>query len=230
MATIVFASTKGGVGKTTSALTLAFVLTHHGMPVTLVDADPNHPIERWANRFPNAVPSVLHVTHALGSDAAEAIDSANTPFVIVDLEGSRNVEVSVGLGRADLALIPMRGSQLDADEAATVIRLIRRQETVFRREIPFRVFMSCTSPVIEDKAARRLSEQFRENSIPMLNTSLVERAAFRAPFNLGVNIYDLSTRDVRNPTTAIENAETFAIEVRDALSGSKQNSLEKANV
>lgn len=230
MPTVVLVSSKGGVGKTTAALTLAFVLTRHGMKATLVDADPNHPIQRWAERFPAAVPDTLTITHALGSETAEAIDNAGTPFVIVDLEGSRNVEVSVGLGRADLALIPMRGSQLDADEAASVVRLIRRQESVFRRTIPYRVFMSCTSPVIEDKATRRVAEQFRANAIPMLATSLVDRAAFRAFFNIGANLYDLTTRDVRNPAAAIENAEAFAIEVRDILATLKQTTAEAANV
>ncbi len=48
MPTIVFASSKGGVGKTTSALALAFVLAKAGAPTTLIDADPNAPLTRWA--------------------------------------------------------------------------------------------------------------------------------------------------------------------------------------
>jgi chromosome partitioning protein len=230
MATIVFASSKGGVGKTTSALMLAFVLTRHGVATTLLDADPNQPLARWAERFPNAVPENLTIDHALGSDVADAVDKAETPFIIVDLEGSRNVEVSVGLGRADLALIPMRGSQLDADEAASVIRLIRKQETVFRRPIPFRVYFSLTSPVIEDRAARRLAEEFRVNTIPMLRTSLMERAAFRVPFNLGVNLYDLTAKQVHNPAAAIGNVEAFAVEIRDILAGINQPTQETAHV
>ena len=217
MPVIVFASSKGGVGKTTSAFTLASVLAAHNAPTTLVDADPNLPIKKWAERFPSNRPANLSVVPALGSDVAEAVDAATDPFVIVDLEGSRNVEVSVGLGRADLALIPMKGSQLDADEAANIIKLIRRQETVFRRRIPFRVFFAQTSPVIADKGMRDIQAQLEDAGIPMLKSSIVERAAFKAPFRLGGTIYELSPKEVRNPASAIENAEHFATEVRDVL-------------
>lgn len=90
------------------------------------------------------------------------IDAATDPFVIVDQEGSKNVEVSVRLVRADSALIPMKGSQLDADEAASVIKLIRRQETVFRCHIPYRVFFAQTSAVIADKGMREIEAQLRD--------------------------------------------------------------------
>ena len=217
MQVIVFASSKGGVGKTTSALTLACVLTHHGAATQLVDADPNAPLALWSKRFPEGVPSSLRVTTAFRTDVAEVIDSSTSPFVIVDLEGSRNEEVSVAIGRADLVLIPMKGNQLDADEAVNVIKVIRKQESIFRRTIPFRVFLSQTSPVIMDKGMRDICAQMRENSIPMLNTAMVERSAFKAPFRLGGTIYELSEREAKNPATAIENAEAFAQEIRDVL-------------
>lgn len=227
MQTIVFASSKGGVGKTTSALALACVLTHHGAATTLIDADPNAPLALWARRFPDGVPSALTVKTAFRTDVAEVIDSAADPFVIVDLEGSRNEEVSVAIGRANLVLIPMKGNQLDADEAVNVIKVIRKQETIFRRKIPFRVFLSQTSPVIMDRGMRDICAQMRENSIPMMVSAMVERAAFKVPFRLGGTIYDLTDRETNNPDTAIRNAESFAQEVRDVLVNA--NTTEESN-
>lgn len=217
MPVIVFASSKGGVGKTTSALTLASVLGANDVKVTLVDADPNAPLIRWSERWPELRPPSMTVIGALGSEVAEVVDAATDPFVIVDLEGSKNIEVSVGLGRADLALIPMKGSQLDADEASSIIKLIRRQESVFRRRIPYRVFFTQTSPVIEDRGMKDIEQQMRSNGIPLLSTSLVDRAAFKAPFRLGGTIYSLAKSEVRNPQTAITNAEAFTTEIRDVL-------------
>ncbi len=219
MQVIVFASSKGGVGKTTSALTLGCVLTHHGAATTLIDADPNAPLALWAKRFPDTVPSNLTVKTAFRTDVADIIDSASDPYVIVDLEGSRNEEVSVAIGRADLVLISMKGNQLDADEAVNVIKVIRKQETIFRRAIPFRVFLSQTSPVIMDKGMRDICAQMRDNKIPMLSTPVVERSAFKAPFRLGGTIYELSEREAKNPAAAIDNAEAFAQEIRDVLIG-----------
>lgn len=221
MPTIVFASSKGGVGKTTSALALAFVFVQARAGTTLIDADPNAPLMRWADRFPDSIPKGLTVRGAVGNAAARVIDEAaqRDPFVVVDLEGTKNVDVSVGLGRADLALIPMQGSQLDADEAANVVKLIRTQEDVFRRTIPFRVFFTRTSPVIESKGMRDIHMQLRELGIPLLRTSIMEREAFRVPFRVGASFYDLNRNDVRNPQATIENAEAFATEVRDILAG-----------
>ena len=229
MQVIVFASSKGGVGKTTTALALASVLTHHGAPTTLIDADPNAPLALWASRFAAGVPKQLTIKTAFRTDVAEVIDSAQDPYVIVDLEGSRNDEVSVAIGRADLVLIPMKGNQLDADEAVNVIKVIRRQETIFRRPIPFRVFLSQTSPVIMDKGMRDICAQMRENSIPMLTTAVVERSAFKAPFRLGGTIYELSEREANNPGAAIANAERFAQEVRDILIGVEDKEEELTN-
>jgi len=221
MPTIVFASSKGGVGKTTSALALASVFAHAGALTTLIDADPNAPLVRWNERFADMIPPNLTVRGAVGNSAARVIDEAaqTDPFVIVDLEGTKNVDVSIGLGRADLALIPMQGSQLDADEATNVVALIQTQETVFRRTIPFRVFFTRTSAAIESKGMRDIRCQLRELGVPMLNTSMMEREAFRVPFRIGASLYDITADDVRNPEAAIQNAEALGEEVRNILLG-----------
>jgi chromosome partitioning protein len=224
MPILVFASSKGGVGKTTSALTLACVLTHHGAPTTLIDADPNTPLALWAKRFPDSVPTNLTIQAAFRTDVAEHIDSAKDAYVIVDLEGSRNEEVSVAIGRADLVLIPMQGNQLDADEAVNVIKVIKKQETIFRRQIPFRVFITRSSPVIVDRGMRDIFAQLRDNDIPLLERHMVERSAFKVPFRLGGTIYDLTEKEAANPQAAIDNAEDFAQEIRDVLFGKKRAS------
>ena len=216
MPVIVFASSKGGVGKTTGALTLASVLTHYGVSTTLIDADPNTPLAVWARRFPENIPVGLKVTAVHRTDVADTIDSSTDQYVIVDLEGSRNEEVSVAIGRADLVLIPMKGNQLDADEAANVIKLIRKQEQIFRRAIPYRVFLSQTS-VIVDRGMRDICAQMQENSIQMMTCRMVERSAFKTPFSVGGTIYGLTQKEASNPQAAIDNAETFAQEVRDIL-------------
>jgi len=219
MATIVFASSKGGAGKTTAAVTLAFVTSHHGTPTTIIDGDPNRPIARWAERFPAGVPQNLRIIEALGDGVMEAIDGAATPLTIVDLEGSKNAEVSVGIGRADLVLIPLAGSRLDADEATAVIRVVKRQEAAFRRSIPFRLMFTRMSPAIMDRQARDIYAQFKAAGIPMLEQPLYERAAYRAPFHVGLGLYQLKETDARNPVAAVENAEAVAAEIRGVLAG-----------
>ena len=53
MPTISFASSKGGAGKSTSAVLLATELSQHGTTVTIIDADPNQPVLRWSKNPEN---------------------------------------------------------------------------------------------------------------------------------------------------------------------------------
>lgn len=217
MPTIVFASSKGGAGKTTAAISLAFVTSHHGTPTTIIDADPNRPIATWAERNPEQVPANLTVVTALRDDVMEAIDSATTPLTIVDLEGSKNQDVSVGIGRADLVIIPLSGSRLDADEATAVIRVVKRQEAAFRRTIPFRLMLTRVS-TIKDRVQKDIVAQFEAAKLPMLQTALRERAAFKAIFHIGKTLYAMGPEDTAKPQAAIEDAEALTAEIRKVLS------------
>lgn len=213
MPVVVFANSKGGVGKSTSAVVLAQVLAHWGATVSLIDADPNQPLSAWLDRDRDRVPTDLSLMSGVTENSIiDAIDKASeqSAFVIVDLEGSANLAVSYAIGRADLVLVPMQGSQLDADQASRVVRLIGREEKAFRRDIPFAVFFTRTNPVIRSRDLTHIQEDLDTNGIPRLPVEMTERAAFRAVMQLGGTIYDLEAGEVSNPGAAIENAEAFA--------------------
>ncbi|RVI32124.1 ParA family protein, partial [Sinorhizobium meliloti] len=119
MAVVSFVSSKGGVGKTTSAVVLAGELAAAGRKVALIDADPNKPLEAWSHLRP--VPGGLRV---IVDDSAETIIDtiedarAEADFVIVDLEGTATDRIGFAVARSDLVLIPLQSSVLDAAEAA----------------------------------------------------------------------------------------------------------------
>ncbi len=213
MPVIAFANSKGGVGKSTTALALAQVFAKGGAAVTLIDADPNQPLARWAQKDPDNVPGTLKVLPDITEETiVDTIDAAadRDPFVLVDLEGSANVAVSYSIGRADLVLIPMRGSQLDADQAARVIKLIEREAKAYRRKIPFAVVFTCTSPALRSRDFKHIEQQLTRSGIPILSVEMIERAAFRAMIQLGGTLYDLKQNEVHNPQAAIDNAEALA--------------------
>src|SRR4051812_36641752 len=128
MPTIVFASPKGGAGKSTSAVLLATELAASGKKVVIIDADPNRPVSKWAKRPGKPVTlSVLDdVTEETIIRTIETVRSTSH-FVIVDLEGTASMMVTYAISRADLVIIPTQGSQLDAAEAVKAIRLVRKQ-------------------------------------------------------------------------------------------------------
>ena len=173
MPTIVFASPKGGVGKSTAAVLLATELASHGASVTIIDADPNKPLSQWASR--PGRPQALNVIESTSEDTIiDTIERAaqNTAFVIVDLEGTASMMVGYAMSRADLVIIPAQGSHLDATEAAKAIKLVRAQERAFGKTIRYAVLFTRTSAAIRPRTFQSIEAEFIKNGIPMLNSQI----------------------------------------------------------
>ena len=214
MPTIVFASPKGGAGKSTSAVVLASELALRGAQVVVIDADPNRPVSQWAKRpgKPETLAVLSDVTEATIIDEIEAA-AARVPFVIVDLEGTASMTVAYAISRADLVIVPTQGSQLDAAEAAKAIRLIRQQERAFGRRIPHAVLFTRTSAAIRPRTLQHIREEMAQNSVPAFETQMHEREAFRAIFSFGGVLSGLNAGQVSGLEAAVRNAQAFAAEV-----------------
>lgn len=227
MPTIVFASPKGGVGKSTSAVLLSTELAAHGASVTVIDADPNKPLSRWARRpgKPDSLTVLADVTEESIIDTIEAA-ATQSAFVIVDLEGTASMMVGYAMSRADLVLIPTQGSQLDATEAVKAIKLIRSQERAFKRRIPYAVVLTRTSPALNPRSLQSITAEFTENSISVLKTEIHERDAFKAIFAFGGGLATLDPKQVRNIPAAVANTRNFAAEVLTILK-SQTSSIEQ---
>lgn len=214
MPTIVFASPKGGAGKSTSAVVLSCQLARGGGDVVIIDADPNRPVSGWAklDGRPANLSVVGDVTEATVIDEIESWAS-RVPFVVVDLEGTASMTVAYAISRADLVIIPVQGSQLDAAEAAKAIRLIRQQEKAFARRIPHTVLFTRTSTAIRPRLLGHIREELRAADVPILSTQMHEREAFRAIFSFGGTLDTLPASQVGNLAAASGNARAFAAEV-----------------
>jgi chromosome partitioning protein len=214
MPTIVFASPKGGAGKSTSAVLLATELAERGATVSVIDADPNKPVSRWARRpgKPDKLTVIGDVSEETIIDEVERA-AQKTAFVIVDLEGTASMMVGYAMSRADLVIIPTQGSQLDAAEAVKAIRLVHAQERAFRRTIPFAVLFTRTSAAIRPRSLQSIEAEFAENSVRVLQTQIHERDAYRAIFAFGGGLSNLDPAQVTNISAATANARAFAAEV-----------------
>jgi len=220
MPTIVFASPKGGAGKSTAAVILATELASKGVAVTVIDADPNKPVSQWAARAgrPNNLTVVADVSEA---SIIDDIDSAaeSAPFVIVDLEGTASMTVAYAISRADLVIVPTQGSQLDAAEAAKAVKLIKRQERAFKKAIPYAILFTRTSSAIRPRTLQHIQAEFRKHEVAAFETQIHEREAYRALFSFGGTLASLDPRHVSNLAAAIVNARAFAGEVVAMLRG-----------
>lgn len=224
MPTIVFANPKGGAGKSTSAVILATQLAHKGAAVTILDADPNKPISHWAKRgrVPQSITVVADISE---STVIDEIDSAaeKTPFVVVDLEGTASMMVAYAISRADLVIIPIQGSQLDAAEGTKAIKLIRQQEKAFHKTIPFAVLFTRTNAALKPRTLAHIQAEFQKHNIRAFMTQVHEREAYRALFSFGGTLETLDSTQVGNLEKAITNAREFAAETIAMLRPARVN-------
>lgn len=226
MPTIVFVSPKGGAGKTTAALVLATQLAR-ATGVTVIDADPNHPIQTWAAKAD--IPATFHVVSSADEEnIIERIEeaAAATPFVIVDLEGTAAKIVLLAVSQADLVLVPTQGSQLDAEQASRALRVIKQQEKMSRRTVPFAVLLTRTNVAIRTRTTSHIQRGLTDASVPVLKTELHEREAYRAMFSFQQPLEKLDPADVSNIDKAIVNAEQLTAEILDLL---RQNMSAESN-
>lgn len=222
MPVIVFASSKGGVGKSTTALCLGQTLAREGFSVHILDADPNAPILAWAERASLEKTNLSVIGPLNEHNIFEAIEKSRSQaqIVLVDLEGSANLAVSYAITEADLVLIPLQGSQLDADEAAKIIRMIERAGRQIKRSINYIAFFTRCS-FIKSRTNKYISTQLAEGRIPIVATEVAERDAFKAVFTYGAFLHDLTAENVSAPEKAVNNMIDFANEVLGILAKSK---------
>ena len=231
MPTIAFASSKGGAGKSTSAVLLATELAGRGASVTIIDADPNQPVSRWS-RKPGCPDKLTVVSSVAEETLIDAIDAAarETAFVIVDLEGTASLMVAQAMSRTDLVVIPTKGSELDAIEAIKVIKFIGRQEKAYNKAIPFAVVFTQTNPAVRPRTLKSLEQDMLQQGIPLFGTALHERDAFRAIFSFGGTLSGLDPNAVGGVPAALNNARQFTAEAVAMLTRRQPAPVQAAEV
>ena len=218
MPTIAMVNPKGGAGKTTVALVLGTALADRGASVTLVDADPNQPLSAWSAL--GAVPGSLDVVSDVNEDSIiDTIETAaaRSAFVIVDLEGTASVMVNYAISRADLALIPLQGSQLDASQATRAIKLIRKVNRGFGARVDYALVFTRTSKAIRPRTFKHIEHELYQHEIPVLPTHLFEREAYKALFSVGGTLSTLTAREASNLEAARANAASLVKDVIERI-------------
>ena len=247
MAVIAFANSKGGTGKTTTALLLAQTFANKAraeslsVGISIVDADPNQPIVRWgggsANPTYQMVGEVSEQLVTWGPPANEARlkvigrvteqtiqdviqrESERSEIVIIDLEGTRSVMVSYALAMSHLIIIPMRPSEMDAFEAGRLREYIRREERLRNRAFHYRFVLTGTNQQIPTRLEKTVQREIEAMGGNLLmNTRVHQRVAYMSMFADGLPVSELDPKEVNGIAKALENATEFAREVSELIS------------
>jgi chromosome partitioning protein len=176
---ITLASSKGGVGKSTTTAALAGAFAHKGLAVHIVDLDSNHTVSRWLGdgsatpRLSVSVADPQDLTDHLG-----AIEQTHKPGVIlIDIAGTYERALTVAVARAHLTIIPAAPSEADLFEAARVARHIRSVFQAFGREPLFRLLLTRVQPLASHAQIHACAE-IERLKLPTFEAVIQQRAAY----------------------------------------------------
>lgn len=214
MPVITFANTKGGAGKTTAVLLLATELAQQGYRVTILDADPQQWITRWYKLSPpNSRIGVIPYVNTSTIERNIADSRETTDYFIIDLPGARTSLLATAIGLSDHVLIPIQGCAMDAQGGANVLELLQYLERRAGIRVAHSVVLTRVNPMVTTRALLAVKGLLAQRQVNVLNTPIVERAAFRDVFDCGGSLHTMDETQVSNLDKARENARMFADEM-----------------
>ena len=182
---LVFASSKGGVGKSTTCAAIGSALALEGASVLIIDLDPNRTVERWSRK-----PDIPGLTVAAISPdefttyLSQQSRGGEFDHILIDLMGSREATALKAFARADLVIVPAQASEPDIREAVVIAKDVLHMSAETGRNIPYRMLLTKMFPLRTRFGAHALTELERLK-MPCFHTWLVERSAYREMFLSG---------------------------------------------
>ncbi|MBP1843177.1 chromosome partitioning protein [Rhizobium petrolearium] len=214
MPVITFANTKGGAGKTTAVLLLATELVEQGYRVMILDADPQYWISRWHQLSPpNEKLSVISYVTQASIERHISENRQKTDYFVLDLPGAQSPLLAKAIGLSDHVLIPIQGCAMDAQGGANVLELLRYLEDKANLRVPHSVVLTRVNSMVTTRALLAVKMLLAQRNVDVLDTPIIERAAFRDIFDLGGTLYTMDESRISNLDKARQNARLFALEM-----------------
>lgn len=182
---ISFASSKGGVGKSTSCAAIGAALALDGEHVLMLDLDQNRTLARWGQKMTIEGLKVMAVDRDdFTSVFRSALASGEYGAILIDLPGAREATVLKAIARSDLVIIPAQASEPDLREALVVVSDIRDVEEEKAGKILYRLLLTKVYP-LRTRVTEFVYKELVRHGLPTFRTALVERVAYREMFLTG---------------------------------------------
>jgi chromosome partitioning protein len=150
-------------------------------------------------------------------------------FVIADPEGSPNEWLTQVASQADLVIIPFAPSALDAKQVSRTVGVLQKVGKLSRREVNYRILLTrAGAGAVMTRDEREIRQSLVKNGLPLMETTLCERPAYRGLFKLDATIAELPEARINGLDSARRNAAQYVSEVLSVLNSTTQKKTEAA--
>ncbi len=194
MRTVLVASSKGGVGKTTIATHLAAQSALSGQRTVLVDADPQGSSTRWAERRAGMESAVLPVD-GLRRDWHKKLPEDVQRVVIDARAGAMAGDLDHFLDRVDAVVVPVQPSALDIEATVPFLNTLAKLPRVRRGDLRVGLVGNKLKPWTN--ASQQALELLAAWPYPVV-AQLRDSTAYVVLTGLGKSLFDYNSAQVRD--------------------------------
>ena len=193
MKTVLVASSKGGVGKSTIATHLAAQAALDGHRTVLIDADPQGSSTRWAERRSDLETAVLPIDGTRRNWQKLVPDDVQRT-VIDAPAGATADSLETFLERADALIVPILPSTLDIDATVPFLNAIAKHPRVRRGQLRVGLIGNRLKPWTN--ASQQAVELLQQWPYPVV-AQLRDSQAYVMLVGLGRSLFDYHSQQVR---------------------------------
>ncbi|NZA26158.1 ParA family protein [Luteimonas sp. SJ-92] len=195
MKTVLVASSKGGVGKTTIATHIAAQSALAGHSTALVDADPQGSSTRWAERRAGMESAVLPIEGSRRQRSVWRALPADAERVVIDAPaGAMRDDLDAWLEHADAVVVPVLPSALDIEATVPFLNALAKHPRVRRGELKVGLVGNRLRPWTN--ASQQALELLAQWPYPVV-AQLRDSQAYVVLVGLGKSLFDYQSQQVR---------------------------------
>ena len=193
MKTVLVASSKGGVGKTTLATHLAAQAAVARQRTVLVDADPQGSSTRWAERRAGLPSAVLPVDGSRKDWYKRVPEDAQ--FVVIDAPaGAMAADLERFLDRVDAIVVPVQPSALDIEATVPFLNTLAKLPAVRKGKLRVGLVGNKLKPWTN--ASQQALDLLEAWPYPVV-AQLRDSQAYVVLTGLGKSLFDYNSQQVR---------------------------------